>query len=500
MNRKSVLKNILSSLFLQIVVLLYGFIIPSLIIRNYGSETNGLISSITQFLAYISLLELGIGPIIKNLLYAPIIKKKKSTIEEILGAADKFFKRIAYIFIGYLVLLCIFYPFAIQEKFSIFYTVSLIIIIFISRFFEYFTGMTYKVFLQADGKNYVIDYISIFSYLLNLLLSFILIKLEFSIQIVKLVTAFVYVLKPLCLKIYFNHKYNYRINKNSNYKLKNQWDGLTHHIAATVQSNVDTVVLTLFSSLKNVSIYAIYSLITSGIRSIIISFTNGIDAFFGKMMVTKNEEEINQKFTIYTFVFYTVTTILLSCCLFLSIPFVSVYTSGINDANYIQPAFAYILIFAEFNFVIRYPYSNLVYAKGHFKETRNFSIIEPVLNIIISVILVYKFGLVGVAIGTLISMTIRSFGFIIYGTKHILKVPLKKSLSLVLLSLGEMCIYFIVHLLIGNIIVKNYFEWVILAILVFIAITIVTLLINSILYRKTVRIIFKRYFRREHEK
>ena len=197
MNRKSVLKNILSSLFLQIVVLLYGFIIPSLIIRNYGSETNGLISSITQFLAYISLLELGIGPIIKNLLYAPIIKKKKSTIEEILGAADKFFKRIAYIFIGYLVLLCIFYPFAIQEKFSIFYTVSLIIIIFISRFFEYFTGMTYKVFLQADGKNYVIDYISIFSYLLNLLLSFILIKLEFSIQIVKLVTAFVYVLKPL---------------------------------------------------------------------------------------------------------------------------------------------------------------------------------------------------------------------------------------------------------------------------------------------------------------
>ena len=82
MNRKSVLKNILSSLFLQIVVLLYGFIIPSLIIRNYGSETNGLISSITQFLAYISLLELGIGPIIKNLLYAPIIKKKKVLLKK----------------------------------------------------------------------------------------------------------------------------------------------------------------------------------------------------------------------------------------------------------------------------------------------------------------------------------------------------------------------------------------------------------------------------------
>ena len=42
----------------------------------------------------------------------------------------------------------------------------------------------------------------------------------------------------------------------------------------------------------------------------------------------------------------------------------------------------------------------MVYAAGHFKETQLSSIIEAVLNIVLSVLLVLKFGLVGVAIGT----------------------------------------------------------------------------------------------------
>lgn len=58
MNRgKKVVLNIITSLLLQVIILICGFIVPKLIITNFGSDVNGLISSITQFLAYISLLE-----------------------------------------------------------------------------------------------------------------------------------------------------------------------------------------------------------------------------------------------------------------------------------------------------------------------------------------------------------------------------------------------------------------------------------------------------------
>ncbi len=57
MRSKKVILNIISSLMLQITILICGFVVPKLIITNFSSNVNGLISSITQFLAYISLLE-----------------------------------------------------------------------------------------------------------------------------------------------------------------------------------------------------------------------------------------------------------------------------------------------------------------------------------------------------------------------------------------------------------------------------------------------------------
>ena len=490
-NKRIIIKNILSSLILQAIALVYGFIVPALIIENYGSKVNGLISSITQFIAYIALLELGIGPVIRNALYKPIVQKNKGEIADILGTTDKFFKKIAYIFIGYIVILCIGYPFLVNNDFSFWYTCSLILIISISRFFEYFIGMTYKMLLCGDGKNYFVDYVNAITYIINLLVIVFLIKLNCSIQIVKLVSALVYVLRPICLKVYFDKKYQIKINKKSTYVLEKKWDGLSHHIAATVQSNTDVAILTIFSSLNNVSIYSVYFLVTNGIRNVIISLTNGIDAFFGKLMV-ENSVDINYKFRRYNLFFYTITTILLSSTIILIIPFVNVYTRNISDINYIQPIFAYVLIFAEFNYVIRYPYSNLVYAKGLFKETRTAAIIEPIINIFISIILVIKFDLIGVAIGTLISMLIRSINFIVYASKNILKVKVLNEFKIIIISFFELCFALIMSIFVLSIQTNNYVSWILYAIIVFIVSAIIIVTINFLFFKNDFKVIFKR--------
>ena len=166
------------------------------------------------------------------------------------------------------------------------------------------------------------------------------------------------------------------------------------------------------------------------------------------------------------------------------VPFISVYTRNITDANYVIPIFAYILVFAEFNYVIRYPYSTIAYAKGHFKETKNFSIVEPIVNIIISILLVPKYGLIGVAIGTLISMPIRSIGFINYGSKKLLKQSFSKTYKIILVSLVQMVVIFLIHLLIGNINVNNYLNWILLAVVVCTIITLFVLTINAMIFKE----------------
>lgn len=497
MRKKTAIINVLSSIIYQVVALIYGLVVPKLIIEHFGSNTNGLISSIAQFLSYISLLEMGIFPVIKNSLFEPLVKKDTKKLSDILGTTKKFFKNIAIVFVFYIFILFIIYPILINKEFGFLYTSSLILIISISTLFEYFLGMTYKVILQADQKNYLIDFVNIGSYIISFINTFILLKLGSSIHIIKLFSSLIYIIKPIILKNYFDKKYKISINKASDYKLEKKYDGISHHIASVVQSNTDVVVLTLFSSLTNVSIYSVYSLVTNGIRSIIISFTNGIDSFFGKMMVNDNND-VNLKFDLYCFIFYTLTTIVLGCSIILIIPFIRIYTSKILDANYINELFAYLLIFAEFIYVCRYPYSTIVYAKGHFKETKNFSVIEPIVNIVLSVILVIKYGIIGVAIGTLISMTIRTYGFINYGSKNILNKSTKKSMKIIYLSLLELLLLLIVNIWFINLNPQNYFVWFLIAFICFTAVSLFVLVINFFFYKKYYLSIFKILGGRKH--
>ena len=101
--KKRTLLNIFSSIILQIVAMGCGLIIPKLILSTFGSEVNGLISSLNQFLSYISLVEGGLGSVILAALYFPLAKNDNKKLSAVVNAANHFFRVIAYIFIVYCV-------------------------------------------------------------------------------------------------------------------------------------------------------------------------------------------------------------------------------------------------------------------------------------------------------------------------------------------------------------------------------------------------------------
>ena len=483
MRSKNALKNIATSLFFEIIKIICGFIAPILIINTYGSEVNGLVSSITKFLAYITLLESGIGPVIKAALYKPIANKENKEIANILKAAEKFFRVIAVIFIIYIIVLCIIYPIIINNEFDSWFTISLILIISISTFAEYFFGITYKLFIQADQKKYVISNIEILTTVLNTLLIVILIKVGSSIQIVKLFSAMVFVIRPLLQNIYFKRKYNINLKEASkDYILKNKWDGLSQHIATVVHNNTDIAVLTILSNMKEVSVYSVYLLVIDGVKRFVEALNAGIDATFGNMIV-KNEN-LNEKFGIYETMYFTLITIIYICIMLLIVPFVSVYTRNADDVNYIRPTFAIIMTCAEFVFAIRLPYNSLIKAAGHFKETMKGAWIETATNIVLSVILVVKLGLVGVAIGTLVAMMTRTIDFIRYTSKSIIKRNITQSIKKIICIIIQTIIMIILNkILFSNLTIVSYIEWFKYAFSIFIITSIEVLLINYLVYK-----------------
>lgn len=99
---------------------------------------------------------------------------------------------------------------------------------------------------------------------------------------------------------------------------------------------------------------------------------------------------------------------------------------GVDDADYIQPVFSVVLVLASLAYRLRGTYGSVIYAAGHFRQTQWAAYIEALLNIGISIALVRRVGLSGVAIGTLVAMVFRTIYSAWYVSKHIMYRPLIK--------------------------------------------------------------------------
>lgn len=487
--KKKTIKNIIFSLLTQIICIICGFVIPKLMIQKYGSETYGLVTSITQFLAYITLFESGIGLVTKSALYKAIASKNKKEISSILHYTQKFFNKIILIFAFYIVVLCFIYPnFESASNFDSFFTISLIIIISISCMFEYFIGMTYKLYLQADQKNYIVSYIQIITYILNTISIFILINLNCDIRIVKLVSSVIFISRPIIQSIYVKKKLKLNLKEyDENYKLIGQKHGLSQHIAGVINTNIDVVLLTIFTPLINVSIYSVYNLIISQIRTLINGFTVGTDAFFGDLYAKGEKEKLNKYFNIYETIYIFIVTVIFSCCMILIVPFIKVYTSGINDANYIQKLFAILFVFSGLMACIKSPYNSLVHNAGKFKETENGAWIEMTINVVVSIIMVNKYGLIGVIFGTLLATTFRGIEFLMYASKKILERKCIISIKKIIVSIMvTTLVYFIGYKFMFEGI-NSYLDWIKYGFLGFLITILITFLFNLIFINKEIK-------------
>ena len=216
-------------------------------------------------------------------------------------------------------------------------------------------------------------------------------------------------------------------------------------------------------------------------------------------MIAKNEQEnLQKKFGMYESIYFSIITIIFTCTIILIVPFVKVYTRGINDANYIRPLFGILIVISEYIWAIRLPYSTITYAAGHFKETRIGAWIECFINLFLSVILVFKFELVGVAIGTIIAMFIRTVEFVFHTNKYILKRSQIASIKKMLFIIIETLLAIFIFSFIPSISCESYFDWICVGLIAAFISIIITMLVNSVVYKKdftNIYIILKRFLK-----
>lgn len=492
MRTKKAILNIGVSLMLEIVTIVYGFVVPRLFISSFGSEVNGLISSMTNFIGYITLLQSGVGSVVKATLYKPLAQKKREEISVIVKTASAFFSKIAVATVVYLGVLSVAFPLFIAPQFDFFFTASLVVIVGLSTAAQYFFGITYQMLLEADQKAYIYSIAQIVSILINTILVVVLINSGCSIHIVKLASTVIYIARPVLLGFYARKKYQVNSKVEIDNKIiKQRWDGFVQAIALFIHQKTDVFVLTLFSTLSNVSVYSVYALVTGGLSAVINAIDKAVRSAFGNIIACDENENLKSTFEVYNSIIHILATVCFSTASVTVFQFVTVYMKGVVDANYIQTTFGILIIAAEYIYCLRSPYNTIIYAAGKFKETKKPAGIEAIVNIVVSCALVSILGLSGVAIGTLVAMSYRTVSFVNYLRLNVLYLDVYKQIQRYAITVfSYVTSIFVLSQINRLIIVSTYLEWCCYAVLILVLSIIIVISINLFFDRRTMIRIF----------
>lgn len=420
MRNKKLAWNTISALLLQVTTVICGFILPRAILSRYGSAVNGLVNSVAQFLQMIAFLELGVGAVIQSALYKPLADEDPRKISEVIASGNSFFRKLGAILVVYVAVLVVAFPVLVDDTFGFGYTATLILAMSISHFARYYFGIIDSLLLDADQRAYILNWVDIIALIVNTALCYLLVTLGYSIQVVKLTTAGIFLATPIAARLYIRR--HYQIDRKCRFDedpVEQKWNGVAQHVAAIVLDSTDVAVLSVFSTMSDVSIYSVYLLVVSGIKNLILSCCSGIGSLFGELWAKEEGEELDRYFGISQWAVHVVSLFVWCCTYKLIIPFVMIYTKGVTDVNYNVPLFAALICIAYGLYCLRLPFNEMILAAGHYKNTQGIFIMAAAINLVLSVLAVRRWGLVGVTVGTIVAMLYQMLHMGYYVIRHL---------------------------------------------------------------------------------
>lgn len=459
---KKIIVSVTSKMSFQVVSILIVFFLTPFMIKKLGDNHYGLWILTSIFVNYMGYAELGItGAIERNLAVAfgeknfPEVNRVFNTglfLNFIILLMVSIITIITFFIIGYL-------------NFKNNNLIACLVAIMGFNLALTFPFRTFSNIISANIRFEIISGIQVFQITSNAILTYFLLNQGFgivSLAICALVTVLssnlitlFYVLKTsdyLEFKISFINKLT--IKKLMTYSGKS----FLVQIAEILRMKLDEVVTAMFISVNMVTIYSVANRLNSTANNFSLSFLSVINPLFSKNTNIKNDKEKASIFFMISKVSITMALLFFFGFLFLGYPFINIWMGK----NYLL-AF-YPLIILALAYCIAYTQSASVSYMYSAEKQHYFayiSIIEGVLNLLLSIFLVVKFhlGIIGVALGTLIPLCLMKFFIQPYIVSGILKIKtLDYYIFFAKCILAGVLIYLPVGFLVLKFSLQSYFE------------------------------------------
>lgn len=417
MRSKNAAKNLITFLIYEVFVFALGIVFPRFIILTYGSEVNGLISTITRLLSLINLIQAGaVGAAIYQM-YKPVADNDFETQSAILYSSRNYYKRISVIFLGIAFIVSIIYAFILKNgNLSFIEIVTAFFVLAVNGALALRINSICDIFLSSHQKKYYLTISSIANQIIHYsFLSIVLIfKLHFLfINIAILLGGVVSYLLNIFFYLKLSKGKITRNPTNKQYYIPDKKYLMFSSIGTEAVSASPQVIISTVFGLASSSVFSVYSLIFISMKTIINSIQLSVSAIFGNLVKTSSDEHIAFVFDIIALITIGLGTILVSCLSFLIIPFIQLYTRGITDIEYLHYSLCVFVVFFTIVFSFRTSFGYVATVYGLFKKTCFITLFSGGSGIVISIVSGILWGMPYVMVGLICDLLASSIATIV---------------------------------------------------------------------------------------
>jgi len=376
-----------------------------------GSEVLGLNTTAQNLLGFLNLAELGIGSAVAYNLYKPLYDGNRKVINDIVSIQGWLYRKIAYIVIAGACLLMCFFPLIFAKaQVPLWYAYGSFIALLIAALLGYFINYR-QIVLSADQKEYRITYSTQGVKLVKIILQILAIRYLTNgyawWMILEIAMAGVtsYVLNKTIKKGYpwlqstpqkgreLQKKYPSIITKTKQI--------FFHKIGSFVLSQTSPLIIYAYASLTLVAIYGNYMLIVAGVTMLVNALLNSISAGVGNLVAEGDHKRIKSVFWELTVLRMWIASIICFGMYILGDDFITLWVGK----DYLLPPSAFIILIIITFIGLSRTNDAFISAYGLFQDIWA-PIAEASLNLGLSILLGYFWGLTGILSGVLISLLV----------------------------------------------------------------------------------------------
>ncbi len=497
MRTKRTFLNFISEIIPLIIVSLLGIFKLKVFIQVLGDETLGLYQLFSQIMVYVALVDGGLSSAVLYSLYKPNSSNNKKKINEILSATFKVFNIMGAIIFFIAAIVAFIVPFLIKENsFDYLYIVLTFILFSLSNVVSYFF-VPFTSLYEIKEKKYVVSLCIQIGQIVQNILEIVLLLIGWSFISVLLMHSVVKLLSNLAVYFFFKRDFKeYNVHsKKKDYSFTKQIKHLmVHKINGLISYNIDVLIISKVLGLASVAIYSTYNYIINMLRQMLEKISGATLAIIGNSLTKSVDKSYD--------IFYELNSMVYFLSIIICVPLTFALNSFINIwyEGEIFTSFLIAIVFSTylFGYIIKIPITTFVNAAGLFKETKKCAIMDTVINLVLSLVLVWKIGIAGVVLATTISVLIAE-----YFMKNIVihKYIFKKNPTYFYLKNIKFIVVFLVDLFLTSLLFKfitipNIFIWFLVYIIFFIVNSIIIYIIFKLMKENKFIYRYKYIFRR----